>query len=117
MIGVLAIVLASSFLGVALGCVFTRHLETPDAPRAEITAATPRNCALVGVFEGVGETQDQAQAMLQIRVHEAGGTHVTRISKRDINQKRSANEALRNNTSFSPLYRASVAEGSGYRCR
>lgn len=101
------------------GCVIAHHLETPDEPRAVLVrdAGGVRGCKLLGVFEGVGETNEQALAMLQIHVREIGATHVLLMSERPINEKRSFNEQIRNETSMSPLYKNVVAQGKGYRCK
>jgi hypothetical protein len=107
------------FFSVFVFCGCVHHLQTPDEPRAIVTnddTGLRSRCKLLGVFEGVGETEEQARAFLSIHVRELGGTHVVVKSDRAINQKKSFNETWRNDTLFSPLYKDMVASGKGYRC-
>jgi hypothetical protein len=100
-------------------CMSVHHLETPEGPRAIITGdiTRMRKCEMLGVFESVGETEEQARSTLQIHVRELGATHVLLMSARPINVQRSFNEAIRNETSSSPLYKNVVAQGKGFKCK
>lgn len=100
-----------------LGCV--HHLVTPDEPRALLTNDEGKmrsHCQLLGIFEEVGESEEQARALLSIHVRELGATHLLPTSARALKKATTFGETVRNDTMFAPVFNNVVATGKGYRC-